>query len=103
LLPSQRAQDAARTLPHFAHHRGIDAGIRSTEPPTSIQRNIIVRLGAMIGRKRAALNDDVMLDLPVTLIEWDERWSCGGKKQCRVPPRIVLVEATCTCSSRSAR
>ena len=58
--------------------------IRSTERITGIHRDTIVRLGVKVGRGCAALHDDMLRDLPVTLIELDELWSYLGKKQRRV-------------------
>ncbi len=60
--------------------------IRSVERLTGVHRDTIMRLGVRIGRGCAALHDDMMRDLPVTLIELDELWSFVGKKQRRVQP-----------------
>ena len=60
--------------------------IRSVERLTGIHRDTIMRLGAKVGRGCAALHDDTMRDLPITMIELDELWSYVGKKQRRVQP-----------------
>jgi IS1 family transposase len=60
--------------------------IRSVERLTGIHRDTIMRLGAKVGRGCAALHDEWMRDLPVTMIELDELWSYVGKKQRRVQP-----------------
>jgi IS1 family transposase len=60
--------------------------IRSVERLTGIHRDTIMRLGAKVGRGCAALHDEWMRDLPVTMIELDELWSFVGKKQRRVQP-----------------
>lgn len=58
--------------------------IRSVERLTGIHRDTVMRLGARIGRGCAALHDDLMQEVPATLIELDELWSYVGKKQRRV-------------------
>ena len=60
--------------------------IRSVERLTGIHRDTIMRLGARVGRACAALHDQMMRDLPVSLIELDELWSYVGKKQRKVRP-----------------
>lgn len=60
--------------------------IRSVERLTGIHRDTIMRLGARVGRGCAALHDDLMQNVPATLIELDELWSYVGKKQRRVVP-----------------
>jgi IS1 family transposase len=58
--------------------------IRSVERLTGVHRDTIGRLALRIGRGCAGLHDDMMQDLPVSLIELDEMWSFVGKKQRRV-------------------
>src|SRR5581483_7134750 len=60
--------------------------IRSVERLTSIHRDTIMRLGARIGNRCAALHDAMTRGLPVPLIEVDELWSYVGKKQKRLKP-----------------
>ncbi len=60
--------------------------IRSGERLTGIHRDIVMRLGAQVGRDCAALLDVMMRDLPVSLIELAELWSYVGKKQRKERP-----------------
>jgi IS1 family transposase len=60
--------------------------IRSVERLTGIHRDTVMRLGARVGRACAALHDQRMVHLEVTMIEMDELWGYVGKKQRRVQP-----------------
>jgi hypothetical protein len=60
--------------------------ICSVKRLAGIHRDTIMRLGARMGTACAALHDQRMVNLEVTMIELGELWSYVGKKQRRVQP-----------------
>jgi hypothetical protein len=48
--------------------------IRVTERLTGIHRDTIMRLGVCVGESCAVLHDQLVLNLHVNLLEFDEAW-----------------------------
>ncbi len=57
--------------------------IRATERLTGIHRDSIMRLGVRVGEGCQRLHDQMMRDLQVPILEFDEIWGYVGKKQRR--------------------
>lgn len=59
-------------------------GIRSTARLTGVNKTTVNKLSLDVGEGCAALHDELMRDLRVSLIQVDEQWSFVKKKQKRV-------------------
>jgi IS1 family transposase len=75
------------------------SSIRSIERITGVHRDTIMRLGVKVGQGCTALMDEMMVNLPCTVLEMDEIWGFVGKKEKHVkpddPPEVGSVWTFC--------
>ena len=75
------------------------SSIRSIERITGVHRDTIMRLGVKVGQGCTALMDEMMVNLPCTVLEMDEIWGFVGKKERNVkpddPPEVGSVWTFC--------